>query len=316
MAKPYTIRIFIADGDPDGLKVVDQMNWTGKALAFPRHKWPDVRNRKEFWSAGAAVYVLLGYAADEDPVPRIYVGQGDVVGDRLDEHIKNKKFWERGVVFVSTNSGLNKAHTTWLEHALVKRAVQANGCLLDNATEPKEPPLSEPERADTEAFFAEVLRILPVLGIHAFEISSKPVSINAEATKPSPQPAASDEIDTVVVPAYEEGFKKVFLGQNCWYEIRIASERLDKIKYIAAYQTWPVCSITHFASVHHIEPYGDSGKYKLVFAEPAQPLPSPVPFGDAPQGSMQGIRYTTLKRLKAAKQVTDLSAKSVATTAN
>ena len=109
-----------------------------------------------------------------------------------------------------------------------------------------------------------------------------------------------------MVPAQAEGFKDVFLGQNCWYSIRIGGGMLPKIKYIAAYQTAPVSAITHHARVERIEPYGDEGKYRLVFAEPAKALPKPIPFADAPQGSMQGPRYTSLVRLLSAKRVLDL----------
>ena len=59
--------------------------------------------------------------------------------------------------------------------------------------------------------------------------------------------------DTVVVPAQQEGFESTFLGQNCWYAIRIAGGMLDKIKYIAAYQTNPVSAITHYAPVRLVE---------------------------------------------------------------
>jgi hypothetical protein len=33
---PFSLRIFVADGDPDGLRIVDKSNWIGKALVFPR----------------------------------------------------------------------------------------------------------------------------------------------------------------------------------------------------------------------------------------------------------------------------------------
>ena len=32
----FSLRIFVADGDPDGLRIVDKSNWIGKALVFPR----------------------------------------------------------------------------------------------------------------------------------------------------------------------------------------------------------------------------------------------------------------------------------------
>lgn len=311
MPKGYTIRIFVPDGDPEGFKTVDQLNWTGKGLAFPRHKWQEVRNRKDFWACG--IYILSGYG--EDDVPRVYIGQGDIVGDRIDEHFKNKAFWNHCVVFVSA-SGLNKAHSAWLEHALVKRATEAKRCVLDNGNAPKEPGLSEADRADTEAFLAEVLRILPLVGVFAFETSTttiKPPKADA-AQKPAAPKQSTDEedFDTVIVPAYEEGFEKVFIGQNCWYEIRIAEENLRKIKYVAVYRTAPTSAITHHAPVDHIEPYGTNGKYKLVLSEPAKALPHQV--GETPPGAMQGSRYTTLKKLLAAKKFTDLVAKGVGAT--
>jgi hypothetical protein len=77
---------------------------------------------------------------------------------------------------------------------------------------------------------------------------------------------------------------------------------LPKIKYIVAYRTQPESKVTHYAN---IEPYGEDGKYKLNFAEPAKPI-GPIPFGDAPQGSMQGPRYTTLEKLLKAQKLTDL----------
>jgi len=83
---------------------------------------------------------------------------------------------------------------------------------------------------------------------------------------------------------------------------------LPKIKYIVAYQTLPVSAITHLAPVDHIEPYGDNGKYKLVFSEPAKEIEH-VPLGKTPPGAMQGPRYTTLAKLKTAKSVADLLAK-------
>lgn len=34
-ATPFSLRIFVVDGDPDGLRVVDRAYWNGKALVFP-----------------------------------------------------------------------------------------------------------------------------------------------------------------------------------------------------------------------------------------------------------------------------------------
>src|SRR5208337_479665 len=85
-----------------------------------------------------------------------------------------------------------------------------------------------------------------------------------------------DEIDTVVVPAREEGFQETFLGEHRWYQVRIHGSVRPQIKYIAGYQVAPIQAITHIARVKSIEPWRDSGKFVLNFSEPAQPI-GPIP---------------------------------------
>lgn len=304
MAEAYTIRIYVPDGDPEGVRIVDRLNWTGIGLAFPRGKWKDIRNRTEF--TGPGVYILIGYDEDDD-LPTIYIGQGDGVRNRIDSHEKNKEFWDSGIVFTSTNNGLNRAHITWLEYALVERAGKANRCHLDNGNSPQEPALAESERADTKAFLKEILRILPLAGLRAFEIPKAVASPQATSSEKKASDPHKDIRDTVVIPARKEGFERVFLGENCWYAIRISGGMLDNIKYIAAYQSQPISAITHYAPVDRIEPYGDRGKYKLIFSEKAAKLKNPIPLAGAPAGTMQGPRYTSLVKLLHAKKITDLA---------
>jgi hypothetical protein len=58
--QPFSLRIFVADGDPDGLRIVERSNWVGRALVFPRAAWaqPSVADRPELQQTG--VYLLLG----------------------------------------------------------------------------------------------------------------------------------------------------------------------------------------------------------------------------------------------------------------
>lgn len=121
-----------------------------------------------------------------------------------------------------------------------------------------------------QAFLKEMLQILPLVGLHAFEAPkavAEPMARSTEAGRGRP---GLGDIDTVVVPAQKEGFERVFLGQNAWWAIRISGGMLPKIKDIVAYQSQPVSAVTHVAPVARIEPHGDSGKYKLIFSEPAK----------------------------------------------
>lgn len=166
---PFSLRIFVADGDPDGLRLVERSNWIGKGVMFPRALYPQVRNRPEFQQTG--VYLLMGPSNDGDG-EMIYIGEGDPVRPRLENHYANKDFWTQAVFFVAGAGQLNKAHVQYLEAQLVSRAKAAKRTPLDNGNSPTEPTLSEPDRADMDVFLHNMLGMLPVLAIHAFEQSS------------------------------------------------------------------------------------------------------------------------------------------------
>jgi hypothetical protein len=171
MQTPFSLRIFVADGDPDGLRIVDKSNWIGKALVFPRALLPQVKARPELAQTG--VYLLLGPRADGEG-DMLYVGEGDPIRPRLESHNAQKDFWTRAIGFTTTTAGqLNKAHVQFLESRLIALARAAKRMPLDNANQPAEPSLSEADRADMEVFLGHMLGMLPVLGVHAFEQAPK-----------------------------------------------------------------------------------------------------------------------------------------------
>lgn len=132
-----------------------------------------MKARKEFDRAG--VYVLVG-PSDTSGIPQAYVGEGDPVRMRLEDHHSKKDFWTIAFFFTSKDSNLNKAHIEFLEHRLIAIAKEAKRCRLDNGNTPSAPSLSEAESADVEAFLEEMLLCFPVLGVSIFE-------------RPEPKPA-------------------------------------------------------------------------------------------------------------------------------
>ncbi len=114
------------------------------------------------------------------------------------------------------------------------------------------------------------------------------------------------ELDTIVVPANEEGFNEVFLGKNQWYAIRVSSSMIDRIKYIAGYQTTPISAITHYAEVSKIVKYKDTGKYIVYFKDSAKDI-GPIKLTTGKSGTApQAPRYTTYEKLIKAKKLEDL----------
>ena len=176
MAVPFSLRIFVADGDPDGLRVVERSNWIGKALMFPRALLPRVKGRSELSQTG--VYLLLGPREDGEG-DMLYVGEGDPIRPRLESHYAKKDFWTRAVCFVAGAGQLNKAHVQLLEAQLIALAAAAKRLPLDNAYTPTEPTLSEADRADMQVFLQNMLGMLPVLGVHAFEQAAPAAAVSS-----------------------------------------------------------------------------------------------------------------------------------------
>lgn len=164
--RAFSIKIFVPNGDPDGLRLIEKSNWTGVGVVFRRGNFKEAAQRPEINRTG--VYILVG-ATDESALPLVYVGEGDPVKDRLAQHQQKKDFWDWAVFFVTKDNSLNKAHVQQLEARLHELAAVAKQCNLDNIQCPSPPTLSEADRADTESFLDDVLSILPLLGLSVFE---------------------------------------------------------------------------------------------------------------------------------------------------
>lgn len=132
------------------------------------------------------------------------------------------------------------------------------------------------------------------------------VTAAEEVAKGVPGQLDASEVDTVVVPAREDGFQETFLGENRWYAIRIHGTMRPQIKYIAAYRVQPVSAITHIAPVRSIEPWKDTGKFVVNFSEPAKEV-GPIRLVKTGRvKALQNLRYSTRDKLMAAKTLEDL----------
>ena len=125
--------------------------------------------------------------------------------------------------------------------------------------------------------------------------------------KTQPPPSTEEaEIDTVVVPAKEDGFRSVFLGEKRWHAIRIGAVLRPKLKYIAIYQVAPVSAITYIASIQSIEPWEKTGRLVVNFAEAPKQI-GPIPLvNNGRVHAPQNLRYTNCQKLTNAKNLDDL----------
>jgi hypothetical protein len=115
-----------------------------------------------------------------------------------------------------------------------------------------------------------------------------------------------ESFDTIMVTAHEWGWDYVLLEKNMWYIQRLANKNINKIKYIAFYQTAPICAITSYAKVKKITYNWELSHYdvhlsgKPIFIKPIK-LDS-----NKRHLAPQSTKYTLLKRLLKAKKISDL----------
>ncbi len=160
------VRVFLVDGTPGGLTTAEITNWTGHVLSARRSDLADLLKRDE--AARTGVYLLLG--DDGDGATRCYIGEADVVADRLRYHQREKEFWDRAVVVTSKDANLTKSHGRYLESRLIDMATQAGRVALENGTAPPVPALPEADASDMDDFVGQLQIVLPVLGVNAIRV--------------------------------------------------------------------------------------------------------------------------------------------------
>jgi len=161
-----SIRVFLPDGEPEGLRIVERSNWTGVVFVASRADLVSLRQRQEV--NGPGVYLLVGRANDDRH--EIYIGEADSVAKRLADHVRSDlDFWTEVFVITTKDANFNKASARWLEAQLIALANNVGRSEIKNGNSGAPVRLSEADEADMLAFLDDVLILLPILGVRAFE---------------------------------------------------------------------------------------------------------------------------------------------------
>lgn len=160
MAK--TIKIFLVDGEPNGLKTAELSNWVGQAVVIPRKKLKDTKDRPD--CNKPAVYFLVGKESEEALLPTAYIGEAENLWNRLTTHDNSKDFWQMAIAFVSKDNNLTKAHVKYLESRCIEIATRAERFNLENGTKSAQPSLSESDIAEMEEFLENLKLLLTAVG--------------------------------------------------------------------------------------------------------------------------------------------------------
>lgn len=166
-----TIQIFLPDGNPRSIKIVEITSRTVQAILIPRAKIEEAAERKELKNVG--IYFLIG-SSDEESKPLIYVGEAEDCLARLKQQNKSKDFWSVALAIISKTQFFTKTHIKYLEYFCHNEASKAGRYKLENPNVPTMPYVSEPMEADLIDNFDTIKILVATLGYPIFDQIKKP----------------------------------------------------------------------------------------------------------------------------------------------
>ncbi|GAB3637211.1 GIY-YIG nuclease family protein [Hymenobacter arcticus] len=181
-----SLRIYLADGVPTGIRLAEIVNWTGQAVACPRIRIVELAQWEEVARPG--VYFLLqgGLGIDRG---QVYIGESEHVRKRLGEQVNAYDFWTEAIAFTNKDANLTKAHVRYLESRLIALAKEANRYDVMNGNNgTTDPLLPRPDKAAMEEFLSNLRVVLSSLGHRLLE----PLTASAATITTASQAAGSD----------------------------------------------------------------------------------------------------------------------------
>lgn len=157
------LQILVANGNPNGLKIIELAGWVGKCFVVPRQNLKDLKDRQEITQPG--LYLLFGKNEETDQ-GLVYIGESESFYSRITNYDANKDFWDTVVIFTG---GLNRAFVKYLEYRTTTLAHDAKRMGIQNKVQPQENTLSEFEKVTVDQYFENMRFILSTFQYEVFE---------------------------------------------------------------------------------------------------------------------------------------------------
>lgn len=164
MTSGRSLELYFVDGDPDGMLTAEVFDWTGHILRIPRTRLADGLKRDEAGQTG--VYILLG---SEKDTPKAYIGEAENMRHRLQQHARDKDWWDQAVLITAARDALHKAHVKYLEAELISQASSAKASTLMNGNLPSGASLNEAATANMKRFLQTLHLVLSAIRVDIFQ---------------------------------------------------------------------------------------------------------------------------------------------------
>ncbi len=261
-----TIQLFLVDDTPTGLIIASIHGWTGAVLVSTQSTFGRLLARPEVDRTG--IYILYGPDPEDSLRMRAYIGEADSVRHRIGDSAGNDKrgFWELAVVVTTSDEALTKGHVRYLEARLIEMTKAAGRVVLDNTQMPDADRrrLPEADRANMEAFLANLKVVLPIIGLELLKPRPQG-SVKVEASNSGLTATVSPQIRFEV--RHRSGIKAFSVEEEGEFVVLEGSEALKDAGY--AHNSYAQLK-QQLIDDHILEPTPDGTKYRFTRAYPFQ----------------------------------------------
>ena len=161
-----TVTTYLIDGTPNGTQYAFISNKTCQMFVIPRSDLAYLTEQEKLHKP--AFYILTGEG--EAIRPQAYIGETENFKERVKDHDNKKSFWQKALVFISTDADMTKADVQYLEHKAIAEAKKANRFILnENKQTPKAPNLPEYRKDSMDEFFEDIKFLASFIGYNIFE---------------------------------------------------------------------------------------------------------------------------------------------------
>lgn len=128
------LEIIFHNGKPDGIRSIRRHLSTITTYVIPRPLLAEARKILGINRPG--IYYLIN-ENDENKIAQIYVGQTRNGITRLDDHNRQKEFWNKAIMFLADNKTFSLDMISGLEEYAIQKAYESKRYKVENTINPK-----------------------------------------------------------------------------------------------------------------------------------------------------------------------------------
>ena len=175
------ITIFQMEDIENSPKRIDISGLTMTIIYIPRQNIKDLLDKEDDFNR-PGVYILKFDPDNDDYSEKIYIGEGEPLKTRINQHLKNPEMdFKECVIITSTRENeLTKSHIKNMESKLYDIAVEAKNSEIYNSNKPTKSSLSKADEDLVDDFIKQIKIILPLCGFNCFVATTTQVINNSE----------------------------------------------------------------------------------------------------------------------------------------